>query len=347
VTAEPRGAAAAATAGGEAAATAVPVASPHPPEPTTVDAARPHERHETGIEPVLFVVLSAAWGSSYLFIKIGVEALPVLSVVTWRLVFATVFLLGAAAVMRVTIPRDPRLLARLAVLSLVNIVIPFALIAWAEQTIDSGLASILNATTPFFTLLLSVIALRAERMTGIRIVGLVVGFVGVIVISSGSFGGPGVLGEVGGILAVIAASASYGAGNVWFARQVRGRMDPTATALGQVGLALPIIVVAALLFEGGVTVPPDTRALFAVAWLGIVGSGIAYLLFFRLLAVWSPTRVSLVTYLMQVVAVALGVIVLGEALTIEFLVGAVLVVFGIAMVNVRSLPWRRERIPEI
>jgi drug/metabolite transporter (DMT)-like permease len=312
-------------------------------------AALPHERRETGVEPLLFVLLSAAWGSSYLFIKIGVETLPVFSLVTWRLVFGTLLLVGAAVVMRVPLPRDLRLIARLVVLSSVNIVIPFTLITWAERSIDSGLASILNATTPFFTLLLSVIALRAERMTGIRLVGLLVGFVGVIVISSGSLGTPGAaggLGGIGGIVAVIAASAAYGVGNVYFARQVRGRMEPTATALGQVGIALPVVVVISFLVDGGVTVPAVPQALLAVAWLGIVGSGFAYLLFFRLLAVWAPTRVSLVTYLMQVVAVGLGVVVLGEALTIEFVAGAILVVAGITMVNVRSLPWRREAIPE-
>jgi len=310
-------------------------------------AALPHERRETGIEPVLFVLLSAAWGSSYLFIKIGVETLPVLSLVAWRLAFGTVLLLAAVVVMRVPLPRERRLIGRLAVLSMVNIVIPFTLITWAEQSIDSGLASILNATTPFFTLLLSVLALRAERMTGIRLVGLLVGFVGVIVISSGSLGAPEAFGELGGIVAVIAASAAYGVGNVYFARQVRGRMQPTATALGQVGIALPIIVALSFVVDGGVTVPAVPQALFAVAWLGVVGSGFAYLFFFRLLAVWAPTRVSLVTYLMQVVAVGLGVVVLGEALTIAFLAGAILVVAGIAMVNVRSLPWRRAAaIPE-
>ena len=178
-------------------------------------------------------------------------------------------------------------------------------------------------------------------MTGIRVAGLLLGFVGVIVISSGSLGAPGAFREVGGILAVIAASASYGVGNVFFARAIRGRMQPTATALGQVGIALPIVVALSFVVDGGVTVPAVPQALFAVAWLGIVGSGFAYLFFFRLLAVWAPTRVSLVTYLMQVVAVGLGVVVLGEALTIEFLAGAILVVGGIALVNVRSLPWRR------
>ena len=300
----------------------------------------PHDRRETGVEPVLFVLLAAAWGSSYLFIKIGVETLPVLSLVTWRLVFGTGFLLVAVAAMRVPLPRDPRIVGRLAVLSVINVVVPFALITWAEQSIDSGLASILNATTPFFTLLLSVLVLRGDRMTGIRLAGLFVGFVGVMVISSGSLGGPEALGEVAGIVAVVVASVSYALGNTFFARQVRGRVDPTAAALGQVGLALPMVAALGIVVDGSVAVPTVPEALFAVAWLGIVGSGFAYLFFFRLLAVWSPTRVSLVTYLMQVVAVGLGVAVLGEPLTVGFIAGAVLVVAGIAMVNVRSLPWR-------
>ncbi len=301
----------------------------------------PHEQRETGVEPVLFVLLACAWGSSYLFIKIGVETLPVLSLVTWRLVFGTALLVAAVLVLRVRLPRDRSLLARLVVLSVVNIVVPFVLITWAEQSIDSGLASILNATTPFFTLLLSVLAFNADRMTGIRLGGLFVGFAGVIVISSGSIGGPDALVQIAGIVAVVIASASYGLGNAFFGRQVRGRVDPTAAALGQVGIALPMVIVLSVVTTGGVAVPSVPEALFAVAWLGIVGSGIAYLLFFRLLAVWNPTRVSLVTYLMQVVAVGLGVVVLGEPLTVEFLAGAVLVVLGIAMVNLRSAPWRR------
>ena len=300
----------------------------------------PHDRRETGVEPLLFVLLAAAWGSSYLFIKIGVETLPVLSLVTWRLVFGTGFLVLAVAAMRVPLPRDPRMIGRLAVLSVINVVVPFALITWAEQSIDSGLASILNATTPFFTLLLSVLVLRGDRMTGIRLAGLFVGFAGVIVVSSGSLGGPGALGEVAGILAVVAASVSYALGNTFFARQVRGRVDPTAAALGQVGLALPMVAGLSLVVDGSVAVPSVPEALFSVAWLGMVGSGFAYLFFFRLLAVWTPTRVSLVTYLMQVVAVGLGVIVLGEPLTVGFVAGAILVVGGIAMVNVRSVPWR-------
>jgi len=322
--------------------------SAHPPvTPPAAPAAGRHDRKETGVEPVLFVALAAAWGSSYLFIKIGVETLPVFSLVAWRLVFGTLLLVVAVVVGRVPLPREPRRIVDLVVLSIVNIVVPFALITWAEQSIDSGLASILNATTPFFTLLLSVLALRAERMTGIRLVGLLVGFVGVIVISGGSLGRPGALGEVGGSVAVIGASASYGVGNVFFARRVRGTMHPTATALGQVALALPTIAVLGILVDGRLVAPAVPSALFAVAWLGVVGSGIAYLFFFRLLAVWAPTRVSLVTYAMQVVAVGLGVIVLGETLTIGFLVGAILVIGGITMVNVRSLPWRRAAaIPE-
>jgi drug/metabolite transporter (DMT)-like permease len=307
--------------------------------------ALPHERRETGVEPLLFVVLAAAWGSSYLFIKIGVETLPVFSLVTWRLVFGSALLVAAVATMRVPLPRDPRIVGRLAVLSVINIVVPFGLITWAEQSIDSGLASILNATTPLFTLLLSVLILRGDRMTGIRLAGLFVGFAGVIVISSGSLGGPGALGEITGIVAVVIASVSYALGNIFVARQVRGRVDPTAAALGQVGLALPMIAILGLAVDGGIVLPSVPEALFSVAWLGIVGSGLAYLLFFRLLAVWAPTRVSLVTYLMQVVAVGLGVVVLGEPLTIGFVAGAILVVAGIAMVNVRSVPWRRTAVP--
>ena len=289
------------------------------------------------------MTLAAIWGSSYFFIKIGVETLPPFSLVAGRLAVAVAFLAGVLLLVREPFPRDIRTLGALFVLAVVNVVVPFGLIAYGEQSIDSGLAAILNATTPFFTLLFATIWLHEDRFTAWRVVGLMVGFGGVIVISSRNLEGAVGVDHLLGDLAIVAASASYGAGNIVVRRHLRGQR-PMVTALGQLGLALPIVAALGLIADGRLALPAVPEAVFAIAWLGILGSGIAYLIFFKLLHTWGPTRTALVTYLMPIVAVGLGVAVLAESVDVRFLVGTVLVIAGVALVNARPGAWARLRV---
>ena len=288
--------------------------------------------HSTRTDWALFVLLGFMWGSSYLFIKIGVdEGLPPLTLVMLRLVFGAALLAGVVAIAREPLPRDPRTIGHLVVMAVLNIVAPFTLITYGEQTVDSSLASILNATVPLFTIVLAALVLHDEPITVNRIVGLAVGFAGVLLLTSrdGIGGGAG-FGEV----ALILSAVSYAAGNVYARRNVRG-LRPMTTAVCQVGLALAITTVLAFVFEDPLGTPVTPTAFLAIVWLGLLGSGMAYLLFFRMLARWGSTRSSLVAYLLPIWGIVLGVIVLNETVDELVLAGTALVIGGVALVSAR------------
>ena len=284
---------------------------------------------------VLLGALSLMWGSSYLFIKIGVETLPPLSLVLLRVLVGFAILLLVVAVTRTPLPRDARTLGHLAVLGAVNIAIPFWLIGWAEQHIDSGLAGILQSTAPFFTLVIAATFVHDEHVTRGRLAGIGLGFLGILVLSlenladlGSALGAERLLAE----LAVVGASLAYAVGNTYARRTLRNTR-PLVLSTGQVGWAVVLVAILAFVVDGGVTMPAVPEAAFSVLWLGAVGTGFAYIVFFRLLTGWGPTRASLVAYLLPVVAVILGVVVLGETVDALFLAGAALIVAGVWVVN--------------
>jgi drug/metabolite transporter (DMT)-like permease len=287
---------------------------------------------------VLLGTLALMWGSSYLFIKIGVETLPPLSLVFLRVVVGAAILAVIVVATRTPFPRDARTIGHLAVLGAVNIAIPFWLIGWAEQHIDSGLAGVLQSTAPFFTLVIAATFVHDEHITRGRLAGIGLGFLGILVLSADNLadlGSPGGPERLAGELAVVGASLSYAIGNTYARRALR-RTRPLVLSFGQVGWSVILVGALALLVDGGVTLPAVPEAAFAVAWLGAVGTGFAYIVFFRLLTGWGPTRASLVAYLLPVVAVILGVVVLGEAVDALFLAGAALIVAGVWVVNRRG-----------
>ncbi|MEK6719932.1 MAG: DMT family transporter [Chloroflexota bacterium] len=281
---------------------------------------------------LLFVALAGMWGSSYLFIKIGVETITPLTLVAGRLFFGLVLLLAAVGIARERLPREARIYRHLIVMAVLNIVIPFFLITWAEQTTDSALAAILNATVPLFTIVFAASFLHDEPITLNRAVGLAVGFVGVVVIMSRNL----VLddGNIAGEIALIGSSISYGIGNVYNRRNVRG-LRPMIPALFQVGFAFAIVTVLAFVFERPLETPITRDGLFAIIWLGILGSGFAYLAYFRILGEWGATRTSMVAYLLPIVGITLGVVVLDESVDVRVLAGTALVIGGVALVNSR------------
>lgn len=281
---------------------------------------------------VQLVLLGTIWGSSYLFIKVAVEGFPPVLLVEGRL------LLGAAVLLAIRWWTRQQWPARavwphLVVMALVGNVVPFLLIAWSEQHIDSGLASVLNATTPFFTVLFAVLAFRAERITWGKAMGVGLGFVGVAVLSGAdltAFRSASTQGQ----LAVLVSSACYGLGFAYARRFLRGA--PLALAAAQIGLAALLLV--PLVLASGI--PGDLRptlpAFLALSALGVVSSGIAYVLYYRLIASAGAVVASLATYLMPPVGVTLGWAVLGEPIGWRLLVGVVLILAGMAVVQGRS-----------
>jgi drug/metabolite transporter (DMT)-like permease len=283
------------------------------------------------VDWLLFLALGFMWGSSYLFIKFGVESLTPLTLVAGRLGIGFAFLVTVVALAREPLPREPRMYGHLLVMALINIVIPFYLITWAEQSVASSLASIFNSTVPLFVIVIAALFLHDEPITVNRLVGLVVGFVGVVILTSRGLGGES---DIAGEIALIGSAIAYAAGNVYAKRHVHG-LRPMIPALFQVGIAFAIVLVLAVLIEHPWTLTPTTGSLLSVVWLGIVGSGMAYLVYFRLLRGWGATRTSLVAYLLPVVGIVLGVAFADESIDGRVLVGTLLVIGGVALVNSR------------
>ena len=284
------------------------------------------------IDWLLFILLGFFWGSSYLFIKIGVDAgLSPFMLITLRLLIGFALLATVVALARESLPRDPRTYGHLIVMGAVNIAIPFSLITWAELTVDSALAAILNAAVPLFVIVIAAIFLRDERITINRLAGLAVGFIGVAILvgfDPGDLAGSDMAGE----LALIGSTISYGIGAVYARRNIRG-LRPMIPALFQVLFALVMVSILTLVFERPFSTPITPEAWFSVIWLGLLGSGLAYLVFFRLLGRWGATRTSMVAYLLPVYGIALGALVLSEPIDARLLIGTALVIGGVALVN--------------
>jgi drug/metabolite transporter (DMT)-like permease len=291
-----------------------------------------------------FLLLGFAWGSSYLFIKIGVDAgLPPFTLITLRLLFGVALLATVVAVARERLPRERNTYGHLLVMSILNVALPFYLITWAEQSVDSSLAAILGAAVPLFVIVIGPLLLADERITLPRLIGLAVGFAGVWILVGFD---PARMadGDLLPELALIAASASYAAGAVYARRYVHG-LRPMIPAVFQVGFAAVIAAVLALALERPFGLSVEPVGFLAVVWLGLLGSGVAYLLFFRLLARWGATRTSLVAYLLPVVGLVLGALVLDEPVDARLILGTALVIAGIAIVNARLNLRRRVAQP--
>jgi drug/metabolite transporter (DMT)-like permease len=286
------------------------------------------------IDWLLFILLGFMWGSSYLFIKIGVDqGLPPFTLITLRLAIGFALLASVVAYAREPLPREPRTYGHLLVMGAVNIAVPFALITFAEQAVDSSLASVINSAVPLFVIVVAAIFLKGETITVNRVAGLAIGFVGVAILVGfdiQDLGSANTLGE----LALVGSTISYAFGAVYAKAHIHG-LRPMIPAVFQVGFALVIVTVLAFVFERPLSVSFTPESIVAVVWLGLLGSGVAYLVFFRILGRWGATRTSLVAYLLPIYGIALGALVLREPIAASTLVGAGLVIGGIAVVNSR------------
>lgn len=333
-------------------------ASPDPafpaPTPGAAAPAAPPTAARSDVRVWLFFIgLALSWGSSFVFIKIALDdGLPPLTLVTFRLLIATAFLLLLLRVSGGRLPRAPEAIGRAARMSLFNVVIPFVLIAWGAQHIPSALAAILNGTVPLFSIVLAALLLHDEPITLNRLAGLLLGFAGAVVLASpnlGSTDGSDATLALLGELAVLLGSVAYAMGAVYARRSITGRPlidepdgsrrvgTPLEIAAIQSLLALPVVVVLALVLErpegGLIMLPPTLEAWVSVAWLGLIGSGVAYLFFFRIVRAWGATRTTMVTYVIPVVGIVLGVLLLGESLHPLEVAGAALVIAGVVLAN--------------
>ncbi|MFJ9899180.1 DMT family transporter [Streptomyces sp. NPDC091280] len=295
-------------------------------------------RHRTALDWRLrFGALSLIWGFSFLFIKVGTDGYAPFQVTFGRLLFGTLVLAGTMALKRERLPRGARTWGHLAVAAFLLNALPFSLFAYAELTIPSTLAGICNATSPLWGMALSLVALSEDRPTRVRVAGLGLGFLGVLTVLGAWQGFDGL--DARGTTMALLASLSYPIGWIYVRRTLAGTSASHLSLTGaQLLLATLQLAVITPLFTSIPTRFP-VLPLLAVAALGALGTGLAVLLQYGLVAEVGPTTAQMVTYFIPVIATAAGVAVLGESLTWSTPVGAVVVLAGAALTQAR--PRRR------
>lgn len=283
---------------------------------------------------IRFAVLSLIWGFSFLLIKVGTEAYAPLQVTLGRMVFGTAVLIAALAVKRQRLPRGTRTWAHLTVAAFLLNALPFSLFAYSELTIPSTLAGICNATTPLWGMVISMVALSEDRPTRRRVAGLGIGFLGVLTVLGAWQGFSGQ--DPAGTAMALTASLSYAIGWVYVRRTLAGTQNSHLSMSGaQLLLGTAQLAVITPLFTSFPASFPVLPLLSVVA-LGALGTGVAFLLQYGLVAEVGPTTATLVTYFIPVIATAAGVALLGERLGWNTPVGALIVLAGAALTQRKS-----------
>jgi drug/metabolite transporter (DMT)-like permease len=288
-------------------------------------------------EWALLIALSVVWGGSFLFVGVAVKELPPLTIVALRVLIAALALHLALRLLGIRIPKEREAWRAFFGMGVLNNVIPFVLIVWGQSHIASGLASILNATTPLFTVLVAHALTRDERLTGPRLAGVLVGFAGVAVMIGGAaLQNLGV--NVAAQLAVLAAALSYAFSGVYGRRFKAMAIAPAATAAGQLTASSVMLVPAALAVDAPWTLPaPSGATVAAILGLALLSSAFAYILFFRLLEAAGATNTGLVTFLIPVSAILFGTLFLGESLEPKHFAGMALIAAGLALIDGRAV----------
>ena len=257
-------------------------------------------------EWAMLLSLSVLWGGSFFFTRVALSALPPFTLVVLRVGLAALILNTVVPLSGLRMPREARIWAAFLGMGLLNNAVPFCLIVWGQTHIASGLAAILNAATPLFTVVAAHVFTSHERMTGNRLVGVFIGLAGVAVMV-----GPTVLAGLGADLlaqlAVLSAALSYALAGIFGRRFLRMGVQPLATATGQVTASALMLVPIAMVVDRPWTLPlPDASAWGAVFGIAALSTALAYVLYFRILATAGATNLLLVTFLIPVSAIILG-----------------------------------------
>jgi drug/metabolite transporter (DMT)-like permease len=293
------------------------------------------------MEWALLIVLSVLWGGSFFFAEVALVELRPFTVVLCRVGFAALVLIAEVYATGQSLPRRGGLWGAFFVMGALNNLIPFTLIFWGQTHIASGFASILNATTPLFTVVLAHLLTHDEKMTPNRLAGVVLGLAGVAVLI-----GPEVFRGLGfhlvAQLAVLGAALSYAFAGI-FGRRFRGE-PPLVVAAGQVTATTVMILPIALFADRLWAVPlPGATTWAAIAGLAVLSTALAYVIFFRILATAGATNLLLVTLLIPVSAILLGTAILGERLAFGHFAGMALIGLGLAAIDGRLLKALRRR----
>jgi drug/metabolite transporter (DMT)-like permease len=294
----------------------------------------------------MLFLLSLLWGGSFFFTGIAVKELPPLTIVTLRVGLAALLLLAIVRAIGLRMPRDRASWTALCGMGLLNNVVPFCLLVWGQTHIASGLASILNATTPLWTVIVAHGLTPDERITGRRLAGVVLGFVGVVLL----IGPDALAGLSADLLAQVAclgAAVSYAFAGVYGRRFKRMGLGPMPAATGQVVASSLLLIPAVLIVERPWTLPlPALPTVGALLGLAALSTALAYLIYFRILASAGATNLLLVTFLIPVSAIVLGASILDERLDPRDFFGMALIGLGLLAIDGRVLAWHPRAVPQ-
>jgi drug/metabolite transporter (DMT)-like permease len=288
-------------------------------------------RPNTGLEPVLLLALATLWGASYTFIKIGVATIPPVTLIAARTLIAGAVLVVVIRSRGLRLPGDAASWRRFLTQACLNSVVPFTLIAWAERSVDAGLATILNSTSPIFTFLLTAAVTRHEAVTARKLIGVIAGIAGTAAIV-GTQALDGLGREVWAQLAIVVATICY-AGAAIFGRGFKS-LDPMMPAAGSMLCGAAILVPASLVIDRPWTLAPSAASLAALAGLSLVSTALAFVIYFRLVQTLGSVGTTAQAYLRVPIGVGIGALILGESLTPIAWAGLVCVLVGVAAMTI-------------
>jgi drug/metabolite transporter (DMT)-like permease len=278
----------------------------------------------------VFILLGSIWSSSFLWIKIAVTEVSPITLVAFRVLFGLLFSIVVILIQRVQVPHTFKEWTPLLILGISNIAIPFFLISWGEQAIDSGVAAILDSTVPLFTIVIAHYLLHDDKMTVPKVLGLLIGFAGVIVLMSKDIGAS--IGPILGQLAVVVACMFY-AGSSVYARKATTESSGIMRGAGPLFSSTAVMWLAAVTIERPITIPHLPITWIALLWLGVLGSGVAFILNYYLIHEIGPTRATMVAYILPFGGVILGAAFLHEQLSWQVLAGALLIIASLVVAN--------------
>ncbi len=278
---------------------------------------------------LLLLSLSLLWGGSFLFIEFALQGFKPLTIVALRVSIAAIFLHGVLRYKKIKFPWNPKNLWLFAIMGAINNVIPFSSIVWGQQTIEAGRASILNSTVPLFTVVLAHWLLKNEKLTGAKLIGVALGFMGVLVLTGPSAFSIDTVNSVVGQIAILVAAVSYAFASI-FGKKLN-HLDPLISAAGMLTASAVIMIPITLLLEPVALNTPTALSVAAIVFLGFACTALAYLLYFKILLQAGSSNLSLVTFLIPPSAMLMGVIFLNESITWQDAAGLCLILAGMAI----------------
>lgn len=291
---------------------------------------------------LLLLLLASLWGPSFLFIKVAVADIPPVTLVAGRVGIAAVLLYLFLRIQGGHLPRSLTVWKHLAFVALTHNSLPFILFSWGEQHVDSALASILNGTTPLFTILLAHFFTEDDRLTPVKIMGVLFGLGGLVMLILPSLA-DGFRATTWGLLAMVLAAAFYGVALVYSRNHLRD-LPPLAAPTGQMIMATIYVLPLALLVERPYLLPaPSLQSTAALVALSLFGTVLAFIVYYRLVNGANASYVSMVTYLVPIFGIILGVLVLEERISWHAYAGCALILLGVMIVNgvFKRVAWRQ------